>query len=264
MSYCLLADLKQYLNIDASNTSDDTLLQRILDAATSRIDSRTQRTFQAASDTTRYFDPTRDTLRGLLWLDADLSNVTSIINGDGVTLTASDWYHDPRNETPWFAIGLTYSSVAYWTYTTNPQNAISITGRWAYMMRGDVTSIARATNVVTAQVIAPNVNVGQTVYVLNVADATFNGAFTVTSNTGSAITWAQTAANDTDTTGLILFTPSEIVQATRRLAAWLYKQKDTAQSGTSVPLFTADGSIVMPSTLPQDVEDILRPFYRML
>jgi len=45
-SYCLSADLKTYLNITAS--TDDTLLQLLLDAATNRIDSFCGRVFQAA------------------------------------------------------------------------------------------------------------------------------------------------------------------------------------------------------------------------
>ena len=73
-SYSTLADLKTYLNIATS--TDDTLLQVMLDAATNRIDSRCGRVFQAASDEARYFDPSRDILNGELWLDDDLSYLT--------------------------------------------------------------------------------------------------------------------------------------------------------------------------------------------
>lgn len=264
MSYCLLADLKGYLNIGTSDTSDDALLQRLLDAANSHIDSKCQRTFQAASDTTRYFDPALDVMNGELWLDDDLSNVTSIVNGDGTTLAASDWYHNPRNYTPWYSLGLMLASTKIWTYTNSPQNSISITGRWAYMTRFNATAFSRVTGIVTATIAAPGLIVGQTVYVVNVADSSFNGAFTVTANTGTTVTWAQAGVDDTDTTGTLLFTPADIVQACRRLAAWLYRQKDTQQSGTSTPLFAADGTVVMPSIMPVDVVDLLRPYLRTL
>jgi len=81
---------------------------------------------------------------------------------------------------------------------------------------------------VTATVNAPKVSVGMTVFVLGCADTSFNGTFTVVSNTGSAITWAQTAANDTDTTATLLYTPTDIVTACRRLAAWMYQTRDSS------------------------------------
>jgi hypothetical protein len=260
-SYCLLADLKTYLNVTAS--TDDTLMQLLLDAATARIDSRTGRTFQAAGDSVRYFDPSLDIMRGELWLDEDLSYMTSVVNGDGTTIT-SQLYTQPRNVTPYYALGFKTSATDTWEYTTDSQNAISITGRWAYMERANITAIARSSNVVTATVTAPRLSVGASVFVLGVADTGFNGTFTVVSNTGSAITWAQTASNDTDTTGVILFTPTDIVTACRRLAAWMYRQKDTQQGDLDRPILAGDGSVIMPTTLPQDVEMLLRPYSRIL
>lgn len=260
MSYCLLAALKTYLGI--TTLDDDALLQTLLDAATSRIDSRTQRVFFAASDTVRRFDPVQDVMRGELWLDADLSHVTSLVNGDGVTLAASAWYHEPKNSTPWRRIGMRTSSTAYWAYTTDAQDAIAITGRWAYMDSGAITAISRATNVVTATVLAPTLSIGQAVTVPDITG--FSGTYTVTAKTDTTVSWSQTGADAAGTTGMLLYAPFEIVTACKRLAAWLYRQKDTQQSGTSVPLFNSDGSIVMPSTLPQDVEDALRPYMRLI
>ena len=260
-SYCLLADLKTYLNITAS--TDDALLQLMLDAATNRIDSVTQRRFQAAADSTRYFDPTVDIMLGEVWMDDDLSYITSVINGDSANVT-TDIYTNPRNVTPYYSIGLKTSSTAYWTYTTDYQNAIAVTGRWAYMQRSDITALSRSSNVVTASVVAPELSVGMSVFVLGCADATFNGTFTVTGNTGSAVTWAQTAANDTDTTAVMLHTPTDIATACRRLAAWMFRQKDNQNGDADRPILAGDGSVIMPTTLPQDVAQLLRPYTRTI
>ena len=260
-SYCSLADLKSYLNVTAS--TDDVLLQLMLDAATNRIDAKCGRVFQAASDTTRRYDPSCDILLGELWLDADLSYITSVINGDAGDITASV-YHNPRNVTPYYSIGRKTSSTFSWTHTTDAQDAIAITGRWAYMERAEITALSRATNVVTATVNAPRLSVGASVFVLGVADTSFNGVFAVTANTGASITWAQTAANDTDTAGVILYTPTDIVTACRRLAAWMYRQKDTQQGDADRPILAGDGSVIMPTTLPLDVEKMLQPYTRRL
>jgi hypothetical protein len=258
-SYCLLADLKTYLNASAS--ADDDLLQLMLDAATNRIDSHTGRTFQAAGDTTRTYDPTKDIFNNALWLDQDLSYLTSCVNGDTTNITTSI-VTNPRNETPYYSLGIKSSSSVSWTYLTDYENAISVTGRFAYMGRETITALSRSTNVVTATVTAPRLSVGVSVWVVGCADTSFNGTFTVTSNTGSAITWAQTAGNDTDTTAYLLYTPTDIVTACRRLAAWMYRQKDTQQGDQDRPILAGDGSIIMPTTLPLDVEKILRPYIR--
>lgn len=260
-SYSSLADLKTYLNISA--TSDDDLLQTILDAATNRIDSLCGRLFQAAANTTRYYDPTLDVHGNDLYLDEDLSYVSAVTDGASVDITSST-YVNPRNATPYYSIGIKRSTSYYWTYTTDPQNSISVTGRFAYMERAAITALVRATNVVTATVVAPRLSVGASVFVLAVADTGFNGTFTVVSNTGSAITWAQTGADDTDTTGVMLYTPTDILTACRRLAAWMYRQKDTQQGDVDRPILAGDGSVIMPTTLPNDVETILRPYVRVV
>jgi hypothetical protein len=261
-SYCLLADLQTYLNVTTS--SEEGLLQLMLDAATNRIDSRCARSFQAAGDTTRTYDPTRDVIGRDIWINEDLSYITSIVNGDSVNVT-SECYHQPRNVTPYYLVGFKQNSGSFWTYNDTPEDAISITGRWAYMERANITALSRsAGSVVTATVVAPRLSVGMSVFVLGVADSSFNGTFTVTANNGATITWAQTGAVDTDTTGVLLFTPTDIVTACRRLAAWMYRQKDTQSGDTDRPLLAGDGTVIMPTTLPLDVEKLLQPYLRRL
>jgi hypothetical protein len=139
MAYCSLADLKAYLKIDSSNTDDDTLLQAFLDAAQGAIDLDRGRTFEAAADSTRRFDAVRDVGKDdgdsyaqTLYLDQDLCQITSITNGDGTTVTSSQYVTEPRNDTPYWAIKLKLDSGIVWTYSSTPENAIAITGRWAY------------------------------------------------------------------------------------------------------------------------------------
>lgn len=261
-SYCLLADLKSYLNITTS--AEEALLQLMLDAATNRIDAKCGRTFQAAGDSVRNFDPSLDLGdEGKLELDYDLSYITSVVSA-GVDITTS-LYHTPRNNTPYYELGIRSDAANTWNYSTPVEDSIIVTGRWAYMERVNITVLSRsAGNVVTATVVAPRISVGMSVFVLGVADSTFNGTFTVLTNTGAAITWAQTGGADTDTTGVLLYTPTDIATACRRLAAWMYRQKDTQSGDIDRPLLAGDGSIIMPTTLPLDVEKMLQPYIRRL
>lgn len=135
MAYCTLAELK--LQIGITSTSDDTMLSSLIADAQALIDAQCRRTFEAASDTARTFDAVRNVRGRLLMLDADLAQITSITNGDGTTVSTSQYTTEPRNATPWWGIRLLSSSGISWTYSTDPEDAITITGRWAWSVTAD-------------------------------------------------------------------------------------------------------------------------------
>ncbi len=130
--YATATDLKTYRGV--SGTGDDALLNALLVRASNAVDSYTGRRFSASSDTTRYFDAIGDHIVGrrILYVDEDLYSVTTVTNGDGNTISSTYYTLVPKNTTPHYAIRLkdTYTSV--WTYTTSWEDAISITGKWAY------------------------------------------------------------------------------------------------------------------------------------
>jgi hypothetical protein len=130
MAYTDAATLKNYLGI--VETEDDALLAAMIARAQAVIDAYCRQTFEAAADSTRYFDPTLDSDGTTLWLDAPICSITSITNGDGTTVTAAKYIKWPRNESPWLRLVLKANSGVVWTWTTTPENSISIVGKWAY------------------------------------------------------------------------------------------------------------------------------------
>lgn len=181
--YATLSQLKGYLKIGPTIT-DDVLLNDTLSRAQSVIERITGKVYEAATDTTRRFDAVRDVDGRLLLFDnAYIAQFTTVMNGDGVAVAASDYVTEPRNSGPYYGIRLKDDANVVWTFSSSPQDAISITGRWAF----------------------------------------------------------STAA------------PDYIVQATIRLAAWLYRQKDNATGDADRPLLTGDGVTIMPQALPADV-----------
>jgi hypothetical protein len=148
MSYCTLDALKSALKIVATN--EDTLLTTFLGAAQSVIDSTCHRTFEASADTVKTFhalDDLDDTDKHLLYLfDAkpnllDLCQITTVTNGDATVITTADYVTVPPNVPPFTALRIKHNSSKFWTYTTNPDNAISITGRWAYSIAAPASII---------------------------------------------------------------------------------------------------------------------------
>lgn len=130
MAYLDNTSLKTYLGI--SDSGDDTLLTTLIAAAQAAVDAHCRQTFEAAADTTRYFDPTRDVEGRDLFLDAPLCAITTLTNGDGNTVDSSKYVKEPRNSTPWYKLTLKSDAGIAWTYSGAPENAISIAGKWAY------------------------------------------------------------------------------------------------------------------------------------
>jgi uncharacterized phiE125 gp8 family phage protein len=190
MSYCDVFELKAYLNLQED--SDDALLTTLIGSAAALIERQTGRTFEAASGA-RTYSATADCRGRMLYLDADLHSVTSIVNGDGATLAATDYVTEPRSERPIYAIKLLQSSGIAWTYTTDPEDAITVTGAWGY--------------------------------------------------SASA--------------------PDDIRHACLRLAAFLYRQRDNAQtSGDAGVGYATPTGVVRAVAMPKDVDAILAPYVR--
>jgi len=190
MAYCSLAQMKTY--VGATDNDDDALLTDCITRAEAVIDRATKRTFEASADSTRTFDAQQDVAGRTLYLDADLCAITSITNGDGAAITALQVVSEPRNHAPYYALTLKASTGLAWTYETDPEDAISVTGRWAY-----------------------------------------------------------------STTP-----PADIEQACVRLAAWLYRQKDSS-SDLDRPMVSMDGATLLPAQIPADVQRMLQPYVRV-
>lgn len=130
MTYATLIDVQAALNL--ADGTDDALLTLYLARAQAAIDTYCRRTFEAAADSTRTFDAVADVDGRRLWLDGDLCAITAVTNGDGVTVAANAYVTEPRRATPIYALTLKTNSAVAWTYTGDPEGAISIAGRWAY------------------------------------------------------------------------------------------------------------------------------------
>lgn len=136
MSYTTVAEVKAYLGV--TGTTDDALIASLIDAACKSIDSYTGRTFESLADATHKFTIGEDTDDDLLFLDADLCQITSIITDADAdspsTLATTEYVTQPRNTTPYYALKLLSSSDDSWTYSDDPETGITVTGRWAFSL----------------------------------------------------------------------------------------------------------------------------------
>lgn len=131
MRYFTLAQLRFQLGIKDSDTGDDPLLRWLLGQSESWLNKQMGR---------RHCDPRRQARvysgdYQKVLLDDDLQALISVTNGDGTTVAGSEYYLDPANEWPKFALALNdYSAVAWLplTATGSYRNALTFDGVWFY------------------------------------------------------------------------------------------------------------------------------------
>lgn len=140
MAYTTREDVKGYLGIASTITTDDSKIDAFVSAAQKWIDTFCRRSFEASVDTTRRFHAIEDVSDDgmTLFLDADLCQITSVVNGDGVTVSSGAYVTQPVNFGPYYALKLKSSGNSIWTYNTDPEAAITVTGRWAYAVTAPV------------------------------------------------------------------------------------------------------------------------------
>ena len=137
MAYLTVAALKTYLGIQSS--ADDSLLADIVHEAQHVVEDYCNRTFEAAADTTRYYNALDiryggrvDAFQNTLLLDVDLCQLTTVVNGDTNTIPNNALVLLPTNFTPSYAIKIKMNTAYVWTYIGTPDTAIEVTGRFAY------------------------------------------------------------------------------------------------------------------------------------
>ena len=134
MAYVTKKQLKAYLDI--TSASDDSLLKDLIDRAQSIIEGYTHRVFEVSSATARYLDAIEDVEGVYLYLNDDLCTIDEVktdADGDNDTLTEDTHFiTDPRYETPYHRLKMLSNHSYTWTYTTDPEMGIKVTGKWGY------------------------------------------------------------------------------------------------------------------------------------
>lgn len=126
------ATFKSYKDITTSG--EDALIATLLGQAQKMVETFTGRVFEVTANTTRTFDAEKDVDGHLLYFDRDLYSINTVTNGDGVLVAASEYVTEPRNGPPYYAIRLKGSSTVAWTFSTDAENAIIVSGKWAYSL----------------------------------------------------------------------------------------------------------------------------------
>ena len=116
----------------------DSMIDRIIEAESRRIDRRTRRFFIPKTETRLYRWPQDQTMPGdVLWLDQDLISLTTLKtkaqNSSPTTIAAADYFLEPNNTgPPYNRIEIDQSSTSAFEGGDTPQRSISVLGSWGY------------------------------------------------------------------------------------------------------------------------------------
>jgi hypothetical protein len=144
MAYVTVQDIKASLRITVDD--DDAIFSDIVSSVTAAIDAYCHRHFEPESDHgpaashTHYFTPLLEVDGGNLldWqtlnLNHDLAELTSITNGDGTSISVNDVVLLPLNVKPISFIRIKSGINKTWTYTTSPEGAVAVAGKWSYSL----------------------------------------------------------------------------------------------------------------------------------
>lgn len=266
--YSTLDSLRATRQFDGDDNDDNALLKTFIHAASNWFSNQNGRSFVPYTDT-RGFDALYNPLlyARTLDLDEDLLAVTSITNGDDTTVVSSDYVLQPSNFSPKFRIQLKMSSGLNWTWGTDWENSISVTGIWGY--HEGYSRAWKSETTVTASVSAS----GTLVPVASVSNLEVLGYILVSTGEQMQITataagtmTVERAVNGTTAGTLVngnalsAYQQTPAVQnAVNRLASFLYDRRDTI--GNRVQF--ADGTSFLEGKVPPEVRDVAQ-YYRRI
>lgn len=272
--YATLADLRRYLALGSTQTTDDDLLLALLEAASRLVEGYTGRHFVPVQRT-RTYSVTR---AGQLLLHDDLLALASVSNGDGSTIPLDAVHVLPDAAVA--SVLVLDRTRAVFTHSGDPVGALQVTGTWGYhpdwarawACTGDTVQddplAADATTITVADADAPLATgygarfaVGQLLrieseylQVLAVNAATDTLTVTRGANGTAAAAHAQGTSIE------VYEVPADVRTACLRAASWLYKQPDAGFVQAAGGL---RGALVVPPAMPQDVQQILAPYVRV-
>lgn len=263
--YATRTGVRNLIGIESTVTDKDARIDRLIAQMSAHIERRTDRRFIPVTATKEfdYQGPSR------LILGDDLVAEPTITHAnDTLTLAAADILMYPLNavddDEPYLEVAIDESS-DYFTYSTIPESAIAITGRWGYCERKYAATSLLAESL-TADETAADVDdgtefaIGMTLLLESeqvfVRDVVTN---TLTLTRGMNGTTAATHADDTQV--YIVIPPDDIQFSCEVLVARMIHRGDTAWADR---VGTPEQGFTYYRQEPTEVKDILNRYQRLV
>ena len=301
-SYASPVNLRQ-TELNSANEVNDNILSELCLEASRDFEAMCGGRFFYPQLATKYFDhpDQKGNENATLIVRDDLLQVVTLTTDNGnETLASTDYFlrTGPRGrygETPYDRIELEYGSTGYATnfqWTDTPQKANAVTGFWGYVpgwtgavatdscwvnTGAAIQSVTSTTMTVDSLAgvdmlgMYPRVQKFDLVMWYNTTYTSMEMGFVVDVAEDTGVLTVNRGVNGTSTdtpsgtpTLYKFRPPSDVVRATRRLAAFYYRARQTSRADIDRPIITQGGQIVMPSSLPKDVHETIQRYQGIL
>lgn len=271
--YATLSDYRNSKDIESVDTIDDSVIEQIIEGASRFIDEKTAKTFYPRIQT-RYQsvpeagaqDPDE------LWLDDWLLEVINLANGDGVAITANDYYTKPRNDYPKYAICLKESASVVWNTDAagNSEYVIPVNAIWGYhdeyQTRGWIVATAvnkgggiNATESPITVDLGTNIAPGRIVKIDNeimICKSSDSTSFTPIGRGDNG----STAATHADDSPVYIWTPMPTIRmACLEIVKSAYSRRFGSNT-TGTAIITGSGVVITPEEVPAFAWNIINTY----
>jgi len=275
--YCTLAEFKAHLTppgetLDA-DTADDAVIHALIETASRRVDDLTGRVFYPYVQTRSYDIPTD----GVLWLDADLLEVTTLTNGDDDAIASTEYVLQPANVYPKYSLRIRDVSSEVWEVDSNAssEQVIDVLGVWGYHNQysvrgwkaaGTLAAAWASTTTLTATMTAGHTLDVQGGEVIKIDNELYNVA-SVVANTLTVLSRGDngsTAATHLINAPVYVWTyMRDIKELALEVTKIMYRSR-YGENVETTSTYTASGVIVTPRSLPVWAQEIIRRYQRLV
>lgn len=271
--YATLGEFKNYTvargQSPSTDTVDDAVIIDLLESASRFLDDKTGRQFYPSIETRLYDYPTSKELR----LNADLLEVISLTNGDGIAIASTDYVLETANRTPYWKLRLRQTATTYWLPDTSngTEQAIELNGcfgfRSNYTQRAWKLAGTLGAAISDTTTLAFTMSSGHTVsagHILKIGTEIYN-VDTVATNTITPLTRGDngsTAATHSNGASVYSWEPEEQARnAVLEIANSSYNRRFGKNVGESARI-TAAGVVLSPRDIPAMAEEFIRAHVR--
>lgn len=272
--YITRANFLTWQRSTSTDAPDDSVIDQIVEQTSRLLDSVTGRKFYPSYKTNVYdIPPVNDYERDTLYLHDDLLSLTSLINGDGTTIAASNYVLKEISETPYWAIKLRNTSTVSWATDANgsSEQVLNAPGVWgwhknypyAWVQAGTLGAAITDTTGLTATATAGHTLLSQQIW--KIGTEIFQG--TVSTNT---LTFnfrgdnGSTAATHLINSPVYVWLVEPVVASAAQMIVDYFYQSRFGVNRMSTATITPAGVVLTPSNIPADAWRILSPIMRQV
>lgn len=270
--YITTADFLKWQRSTSSDANDDAVIQQIIEQTSRFIDQITGRRFYPSIEEHKFDLPGASySDRDTVYLDDDLLAVITFKNGDGTTISASDYILKSVSNPPYYLLKLRDSSSVTWATDTNgsSEQVLALNGIWGWHnnYKGAWVQVGTLKAAINSSTTSIELNTGQTAaseQIWKIDSEIIQG--TVATN---ILTVNVRGDNGSTAASHLISAPvyrwdvaSPVAQACQLMTDHVYKKR-FGDSASSVATVTAAGVVLTPSDIPATAKGLLQNLSRL-